>query len=86
MPSLTPRSRTHDPAKLEPYEEEYLNRQDLIDKYRFSNGAHSLPPFPGVLSTGNGWSAWLTQQSIGPDGTRGRDRRAPRVSRSDQQS
>jgi hypothetical protein len=36
----------HDPAKLEPYEEEYLNRQDLIDKYRFSNGAHPLHPFP----------------------------------------
>jgi hypothetical protein len=36
----------HDPAKLEDYEEEYLNRQDLIAKYRFSNGAHPLHPFP----------------------------------------
>ena len=36
----------HDPARLEDYEEEYLNRQDLIAKYRFSNGAHPLHPFP----------------------------------------
>jgi len=36
----------HDPARLEDYEEEYLNRRDLIDKYRFSNGAHPLHPFP----------------------------------------
>jgi lactate racemase len=36
----------HDPAKLEDYEEEYLNREDLIAKYRFSNGAHPLHPFP----------------------------------------
>jgi hypothetical protein len=36
----------HDPARLEDYEEEYANRQDLIDKYRFANGAHPLHPFP----------------------------------------
>jgi nickel-dependent lactate racemase len=36
----------HDPAKLEDYEEEYLNREDLIAKYRFSHGAHPLHPFP----------------------------------------
>jgi len=36
----------HDPAKLEDYEEEYMNREDLISKYRFSYGAHPLHPFP----------------------------------------
>lgn len=36
----------HDPAKLEDHEEEYLNRADLIAKYRFSYGAHPLHPFP----------------------------------------
>ena len=36
----------HDPQRLEDYEEEYANRADLIDKYRYSYGAHPLHNFP----------------------------------------